>query len=145
MATIRRMQVEDLPVVYRLGERCYDVRDKPYNYWSIREVADHLETSPELCFVAEAEGEVVAFALGARRYEILENTGHLEWVAVGPEHRRDTVATRLIEAVVDELRAQGRDDVVADVSSANEASQALFRSAGFEEGISVTFFTRRLR
>jgi L-amino acid N-acyltransferase YncA len=46
---------------------------------------------------------------------------------------------------VAELRTLGRRDVVADVSSANEASRELFRRAGFEEGISVTFFTRRLR
>jgi L-amino acid N-acyltransferase YncA len=52
---------------------------------------------------------------------------------------------RLIEAVVKKLRALGRAHVVADVSSANEASRALMRQAGFEEGISVTFFTRPLR
>lgn len=69
-------------------------------------------------------------ALGAPSYEIFENTGHL--------------ATQLIEAVVDRLRVRGRHDVVADVSSANEASRGLFRRAGFEEGISETFFTRRL-
>jgi L-amino acid N-acyltransferase YncA len=51
----------------------------------------------------------------------------------------------LINAVVDELDALGCAVVVADVSSANEASRSLFRQVGFEEGISVTFFTRRLR
>jgi ribosomal protein S18 acetylase RimI-like enzyme len=143
-AAIRPMRIEDLPAVYRLGTRCYDLHDKPYNYWSVREVADHIEGSPHLCFVAEADGEVVGFALGAPSYEILENTGHLEWVAVDTEHRRDGLATQLIEAVVDALRAPGRQDVVADVSSANEASRTLFARAGFHEGISVTFFTRRL-
>ena len=58
-AEIRPMKIEDLPAVYRLGTRCYHVHDKPYNYWSVREVADHVEGSPELCFVAEADGEVV--------------------------------------------------------------------------------------
>jgi L-amino acid N-acyltransferase YncA len=61
------------------------------------------------------------------------------------QYRRSGLALRLIEAVVAELRTLGRRDVVADVSSANEASRELFRRAGFEEGISVTFFTRRLR
>lgn len=143
--TIRPVDVEDLPAVYRLGTRCYERHDKPYNYWSVREVADHVETSPELCFVAENAGEVVGFALAAPSYEFLENTGHLEWLAVAPEHRRDGLATRLIEAVVEQLRARGCEDVVADVSTANEASRGLFERAGFEEGISVTFFTRRLR
>ena len=34
-----------------------------------------------------------ASSLGAESYEILEDTGHLEWVAVAPEHRRDGLAT----------------------------------------------------
>jgi hypothetical protein len=46
--------------------------------------------------------------------------------------------------VVEQMRVLGRQDVVADVSSANEASRTLFARAGFDEGISVTFFTRRL-
>ena len=144
-AEIRPMKIEDLPAVYRLGTRCYHVHDKPYNYWSVREVADHVEGSPELCFVAEAGGEVVGFVLGAPSYEILEDTGHLEWLAVDPEHRRGGLATRLVETMVEAVRGLGRRDIVADVSSANEASRGLFARAGFDEGISVTFFTRRLR
>ena len=143
-ASIRPMRVEDLPAVYQLGLACYDVLDKPYNYWTIREVADHLETEAGLCFVADHEGEVVGFALGAESYEVLEDTGHLEWLAVAPEHRRRGLAVELIDTVVAELRRRGRAEVVADVSSANAASRGLFRRAGFEEGISVTFFRRRL-
>jgi ribosomal-protein-alanine N-acetyltransferase len=139
------MTIEDLPAVYRLGTRCYDVHDKPYNYWTVAEVADHVEGSPELCFVAEADGAVVGFALAAGSYVILEDTGHLEWLAVDPGHRRDGLATRLVETVVEAVRALGRRDIVADVSSANEASRSLFARAGFDEGISVTFFTQRLR
>ena len=143
-AAIRSMQVEDLPAVYRLGLRCYDVLDKPYNYWSVREVADHFETETELCFVADVGGDVVGFALGAASYEILDDTGHLEWIAVAPEHRREGLAVRLIDTFIEALRARSRKHVVADVSSANEASRVLFARAGFDEGISVTFFTRRL-
>ena len=141
---IRSMTVEDLPAVYRLGLECYDVLDKPYNYWTVREVAEHVETEAGLCFVAEAGGEVVGFALGAETYEVLEDVGHLEWLAVAPSHRGAGLATRLIGAVAEALAARGRAEVVADVSSANAASRGLFARAGFEEGISVTFFRRRL-
>jgi ribosomal protein S18 acetylase RimI-like enzyme len=142
--TIRRMELEDLPAVYRLGLRCWDVLDKPYNYWSIREVAEHLETEPELSFVAVEDSVVVGFVLGADSYEILEDTGHLEWVAVAPENRGDGLGGRLIETFVEVLRSRGRREVVADVSSKNEASHAVFERAGFHEGIQITFFTRRL-
>jgi ribosomal protein S18 acetylase RimI-like enzyme len=139
------MTLEDLPAVYRLGTECYDLHDKPYNYWSVREVAEHFETSPDLCLVADGGGAVVGFALAAPSYELFENTGHLEWVAVAPQERRNGLAAKLIEAIVDRLRERGCSDVVADVSSANETSRTVFRRAGFEEGISVTFFTRRLQ
>jgi ribosomal protein S18 acetylase RimI-like enzyme len=141
---IRPMAVEDFAAVYRLGCRCYDVLDKPYNYWSIREVADHLESNPHLCFVAVADGDVVGFALGAEAFELLENTAHLEWVAVAPELRRAGVAARLIAATVEAVEKLGKVRVVADVSTANAASRGLFAKLGFSEGISVTFFGKEL-
>ena len=63
-ATIRPMDVKDFVDVYHLGLRSYKLTDKPYNYWSIREVADHLEGNPRLCFVAVADERVVGFILG---------------------------------------------------------------------------------
>jgi ribosomal protein S18 acetylase RimI-like enzyme len=142
--SIRRMELEDLPAVYRLGLRCWDVLDKPYNYWSIREVAEHLETEPGLSFVAVEDGAVIGFVLGADSYEILTDTAHLEWVAVTPEQRGDGLGTRLIAEFVEAVRALGRKEVVADVSSKNSTSRAVFERAGFHEGIEITFFTRRL-
>ena len=107
-ATIRPMQVEDLPAVYRLGLECDHVLDKPYNYWTVREVAEHLETEPGLCFVADGEDQIVGFVLGAESYEVLEDTGHLEWVAVAPSARGRGIATDLIAVIVEELRRRGR-------------------------------------
>lgn len=142
---IRRMSVEDLPAVYRLGLRCYDPLEKPYNYWSVREVAEHLELHPEVCHVAVADkGMVVGFALGDESFELIKDTGHLEWIAVAPEYRRKGVASKLISAMVGEFQRLGLRSVVADISSKNPASVATFRKAGFDEGITVTFFVRDL-
>jgi ribosomal protein S18 acetylase RimI-like enzyme len=143
--TIRQAEIEDIPVIYRLGLRCYKVQDKPYNYWTVREVASHIDGQRDFCFVATDADEVVGFALGDESYEVLEDTGHLEWVAIAPDHRRQGLAGRLIDAVVERMRERGRDAVVADISSDNAASRGMARKAGFTEGISVTFFTRRLR
>jgi ribosomal protein S18 acetylase RimI-like enzyme len=138
------MRVADFGEVYELGLRCYDVLDKPYNYWSIREVADHLEGNPGLCFVAEADGRVVGFTLGDASFEILDDTGHLEWIAVAPEYRRQGVAVRLIEQIVDAFRELGKGRVVTDIASGNAASRAMAARTGFTEGISVTFFAKEL-
>ncbi|MDQ3705114.1 MAG: GNAT family N-acetyltransferase [Chloroflexota bacterium] len=142
--TIRPMQLEDFPQVYKLGLSCYNVQDKPYNYWTIGEVADHFQNHLNLCYVADSEGQIVGFALGADSYEVMENTGHLEWVAVAPEYRRQGVASQLMQRLVEIYRQLGKAKVVSDISSANVASRGMARKLGFTEGISVTFFVKNL-
>lgn len=142
---IRPMEVRDFAAVYELGLRSYKVTDKPYNYWSIREVADHLERNPSLCFVAEDDGRVVGFLLGDERFEILDDTAHLEWIAVDEAYRRQGLARRLLTEGVAAVERLGKRAVVADVASDNPYSRGLAAKLGFEEGISVTYFTKRLR
>jgi ribosomal protein S18 acetylase RimI-like enzyme len=138
------MEVEDVPAVYRLGTRCYRLEDKPYNYWSLREVVDHLDRCPDLCLVAVDGDGVVGFVLGDSSYEALGDVGHLEWIAVAPERRRLGVATQLVEAVLARYRELGKTRVVGDVASDNVHSAALARRHGFVEGPSVTFFVKSL-
>ena len=138
------MEVRDFSAVYELGSRCYRVTDKPYNYWSIAEVADHLENHPALCFVAEVDGDVAGFILGDETFEIIEDTAHLEWIAVAPEQRRRGIADVLLETAVDAVRRLGKARVVADVASDNAYSSQLARKHGFVEGLSVTYFTKEL-
>ena len=143
--TIRPMEVRDFAAVYELGVQSYDVTDKPYNYWSMREVADHLEGNPGLCFVAEADGRVVGFLLGDESFEIIEDTAHLEWLAVHEDFRRRGIAQRLLETGVGAVERLGKAAVVADIASANAYSRGLAAKVGFEEGLSVTYFVKRLR
>jgi ribosomal protein S18 acetylase RimI-like enzyme len=142
---IRPMTPSDFGSVYELGVRCYKITDKPYNYWSIREVADHLQGNPELCMVADDDGKVVGFALGASTFEIIEDAAHVEWIAVAPEYRRRGLGERLLLSLVEIAKGLGRTRVVADIASDNEYSQGMARKAGFVEGLSVTYFTKELR
>ena len=144
-ATIRPMEVRDFADVYELGRRSYKLTDKPYNYWSIREVADHLERNPSLCFVAEADGRVVGFILGDEAFEIIEETTHLEWIAVDDQYRRQGIARRLLEMAVAASERMGKRAVVADIAADNPYSRGLAEKLGFTEGLSVTYFTKRLR
>jgi len=144
--TIRPMSIDDFAPAYKLGLRCYDVQDRPsYSYWTIREVAHHLETSPHLCYVAEDDNrQVVGFALGEEDFVMLENTGYLEWVAVAPEYRRQGIASQLVETLLRVYQRLGKSRVVSDISSTNAASRRLVRKLGFTEGISLTFFVKEL-
>jgi len=143
-ATIRPMDVKDFVDVYHLGLRSYKLTDKPYNYWSIREVADHLEGNPRLCFVAVADERVVGFILGDESFEILDDTAHLEWIAVDEQYRRHGIAQRLLGEAVAAVERLGKRAVVADIAADNPYSRGLAEKLGFEEGLSVTYFTKRL-
>lgn len=138
------MQPRDFGAVYELGVRCYKVTDKPYNYWSIREVADHLQGCPALCVVAEADGEIVGFGLGTDSFELIEDTAHLEWIAVAPEYRRHGVGAALLSRLVEIARGMGRAHAVADIAADNAYSQGMARKVGFTEGLSVTYFIKDL-
>ena len=141
---IRPMTVRDFGAVYELGVRCYKVTDKPYNYWSIREVADHLQGAPQFCAVADDAGKIVGFALGTDSFELIADTAHLEWVAVAPEYRRQGLGSRLLNQLVDKARKLGCVSVVADIASENAYSRAMAQKLGFAEGISVTYFMKQL-
>lgn len=143
-AALRSMTLDDVPAVYRLGAACYDCTAIPYVFWTLGEVAHHFESFPDLCVVAEADGAVVGFGLAAPSYELLVGTGHVEWIAVAPEQRREGLARRLVQTLLQALRARGCDTVVADVTGTNEPSRRLFARAGFAEGTTITFFRRRL-
>ena len=124
--------------------RCYKVTDKPDNYWSIREVADHLQGCPALCLVADADAEIVGFGLGTDSFEIIDDTAHAEWIAVAPEYRRQGLGVALLSRLVDIARAMGRAHVVADIAADNPYSRGMARKVGFKEGLLVTYFTRDL-
>ena len=140
------MAEQDVDPVYGLGQECFGGDDaKPHKVWSREEVTRHLASCPVLCYVAEADGKVVAFALGNLSFDILEDAGHLEWVAVAPEHRRRGLATRLSQQLVEVWQDLGKAVVVADVATANRPFLDVVGKLGFQEGMAVTFCWKELR
>jgi [ribosomal protein S18]-alanine N-acetyltransferase len=142
--TIRPMTAGDFGAVYQLGLRCFDRTTIPYNYWSIGNVAKHLETSEDLCLVAEENDQVVGFVLCDETFEADAQTAYLEWLAVDAGHRRAGLGRRLAEAALARIAELGKTRVVLEVAAPNTASRALFEELGFEEEVSVTYFAKRL-
>jgi ribosomal protein S18 acetylase RimI-like enzyme len=140
--TIRPITVHDFGAVYELGTRCYDVTAIPYNYWSIGSVAKYLETS--LSVVAEENGQIVGFLLGAESFEEDKETAYLEWLAVDAEHRRRGLGRRMTEAALARVEQLGKTRVVIDIAAPNAASRALAEELGFKEEVSVSYFAKRL-
>jgi [ribosomal protein S18]-alanine N-acetyltransferase len=142
--TIRPMTAGDFGPVYELGSRCFDRTTIPYNYWSIGNVAKHLETSGDLCLVAEDNGRVVGFLLCDETFETDEQSAYIEWLAVDEEHRRRGLGRRLTEAALARVAALGKTRVVLEVAAPNAGSRKLFEQLGFEEEVTVTYLARRM-
>ena len=86
-------------------------------------------------FVAEREGEVIGYVyagLEPRSWkELREACGFIHDVAVLETGRRLGVASALIDAAIEWLRARGAPRVVLWSADRNEAAQRLFERLGF--------------
>jgi ribosomal protein S18 acetylase RimI-like enzyme len=60
------MQLNDLPAVFRLGQRLFTAEDLPtlYRSWDDHEILELFRSDEETCLVAEDDGTIVGFALG---------------------------------------------------------------------------------
>src|SRR5687767_2674124 len=84
--------------------------------------------NPGLVLVASAEGRVVGSALGAW-------DGRRGWVyhlAVAESHRRQGIATRLVDQVEAGLRDLGCPEVRANVGDDNAGARGFWQSRGYE-------------
>jgi len=141
---VRDMTVEDLPNVFNIGVREFDISKIYHQYWSLTELTSHFERDRELCIVAETDGEVIGFALGHKRFSAWEeNLGYLEWIAVSKEYQRRGVASMLCEEVLKRFKAMGIKRILADVVvEEDQASKKLLEKFSFKELFSVIWFIR---
>lgn len=94
--------------------------------------------SPDNCvFVAEQEGAIAGYVYAALEplswKELRGPAGFIHDVAVAPELRRSGTGTKLMEAAIDWLRAQGAPRVILGTAAPNAGAQALFRRLGFRD------------
>jgi ribosomal protein S18 acetylase RimI-like enzyme len=94
----------------------------------LREIDEILATGD--AFVAERDGDAVAFALGRVDGPRL---GSLTDLYVRPDARRGGLGRSLIDAVVDAMAARGIDHLRLDVDVSNLSARRLYERTGFRE------------
>jgi len=82
--------------------------------------------------VAEVEGEVVGYTIGAL-VQNRQTTGWIVRLVVSGEHRRRGFGERLITAVAGSLQERGAEEVYLSVAPSNHAARALYEKHGFRE------------
>lgn len=77
--------------------------------------------------VAEFDGELAGYSMAW----LGEGAGHLGNLAVVPGRRRRGIARRLVEDLLERVRAEGSDPLSLEVRASNFAAQGLYRAHGF--------------
>lgn len=129
--TIRRMRTQDADAVLRINEK---ITGRPHEaQWESR-IIDHLSANPLGCLVAEREGKIVGFILGAiRGWEFgIPKTGWIEIVGVDPEFHKKGVAKLLIEKLHIYFRNHNVERVMTMVNWNDGGLVSFFRAVGFE-------------
>ncbi len=122
---VRPMTISQLDEVWRLDQRCF-IDGEAYS----RETFDYLLTAPEAISyrAVTAGGVMVGFVIGLVEPD---HTGHVTTVGVSPEHRRRSLAKRLMNQVEEGFRKRNVRLVRLEVRALNTPAQKLYESLGY--------------
>ena len=132
---VRQMGVDDIPVVFHLGEQVFTADKTPtlYRTWDEYEVISMFNEDTEYCLVAALEGQIVGFALGnvVTKKKSAWKYGYLVWLVVSPEFQRLGVASRLFHKFEDKMIEAGVRIFMVDTEADNLPALHFFRDRGF--------------
>lgn len=123
--SIRAARGEDLEALAALEAAAFGAEA-----WSLRLVADELAAPGALVLVA-GSGPPAAYACFRRPPGGGAGEAELLRVAVSPAARRRGLASALLAAGLERLRAEGAAACLLEVAAGNEAAIALYRRLGF--------------
>ena len=120
----RKMEPADVPAVAELERSIFG--DPWPEAAFIREI-DEVRTSwPRVAVDAET-GEIVAYLIGW----FIADEAHLANIAVAPRSRRQGLAQRLVDELIDEGRHRDSRFIVLEVRRSNRAAKAFYGKNGF--------------
>lgn len=145
---IREMELDDLPVIFDIGEKLFTAEKRPnlYRTWEEYELLDLFASDKELCLVAEMDDRIVGFALGS----LIEKErsawvyGYVEWIGVLPEIKKRGIGTRLFNRLTDLFIKRGARMMLVDTEVENLEALRFFKKQGFGHEVKHIFLSRNL-
>ena len=136
---IRVMTIKDYDKVYALWMSCRNMgfNDKDDSRDGIEK---YLRRNPTTCFVAEQGESVVGVVLAGHD----GRRGFIHHMAVAESHRRQGIASNLLEHALAALKAEEINKVALLVFNRNEAGNAFWESLGFTARHDVTYRNKAL-
>lgn len=90
-------------------------------------------------YLVVLDGEKVVAYVGSW---IIIDECHITNIAVHPDYRRQGIAQRLLEILIDTVRLRGTMAMTLEVRVSNKAAQLLYKKLGFEEnGIRKAYYS----
>ncbi|HSI79045.1 MAG TPA: ribosomal protein S18-alanine N-acetyltransferase [Solirubrobacterales bacterium] len=116
---LRRLTYTDLPAVLAIERRTFQAP------WSLAMFVLELSKPSGVCLAAIDGERLVGYLICSRYADIW----HLMNVAVAPERRREGIASRMIDAMLDEAGRNGR--YTLEVRPSNGGAIAMYERFGF--------------
>lgn len=120
---VRPMDVRDLERATQLELGCFT---EP---WSLNMLRSGLDNSLDAYLVYEEEGLLRGYCV----MRILGDEGEIQRIAVEPAFRRQGIARKLMDAMVDLARQRGVREMALEVRESNVGARKLYESYGFAE------------
>ena len=120
------MTIEDYEKVYHLWLSCEGMGLNNLDD-SKDGIARYLDRNPDTCFVAEESDEVIGVIIAGHD----GRRGFIYHTAVNPNYRNQGIATKLVEASMDALKANGINKVALVVFDRNKYGNAFWEKVGF--------------
>jgi ribosomal-protein-alanine N-acetyltransferase len=123
---LREIAPGDLDALHELDQLCFE----PDIAYSRRELERYLEMAGRLGAVAEEDGRLAGYSLGARRRN---GDAWILTLDVHPDFRRRGAGALLLEDLLDRFRKSGAARAVLQVAVENAPARAFYEKSGFRE------------
>ena len=135
MVNIREMTISDFDQVIALMRRTTGVRVRDAD--SKEAVGRYLLRNPGFSFVAEVAGELVGCVMSGHD----GRRGYLQHLIVAPAHRNKGFATRLVNASLDKLEAEGILKSHIDVLTTNRSAMEFWQKIGWRRRTDIVRYS----
>lgn len=146
---IRTAAIDDLAAIFHLGEKVFTSQEfsNLYRTWDEYEVTHLFNSEAEYVLVAEADGQVVGFAMGTviEKARSAWNYGHLLWLGVDPDYARQGIASLLFDRFREIMEAAGIRMLMVDTQADNTPAVKFFQRKGFENPTDHVYMSLNLQ